>query len=37
MWDAERSWMDLMGQILGATAIVVGSIALLAIGQCPYD
>ena len=34
MWEAERSWVDWVGQILGATAIVVGLIALLAIGLC---
>jgi hypothetical protein len=31
-WEAERSWVDWVGQILGATAIVVGLFALLAIG-----
>ena len=34
-WEAERSWVDWVGQILGATAIVVGLIALLAVGLFP--
>ena len=34
-WEAEPSWVDRMGRLLGATAIVVGIIALLAIGLFP--
>jgi hypothetical protein len=34
-WQAERSWVDRGGRLLGATAIVVGLIALLAIGLFP--
>jgi hypothetical protein len=31
-WEAERSWVDRVGRFLGATAILVGLIALLGIG-----
>ena len=31
-WEAEPSWVDRVGRLLGATAIVVGLIAFLAIG-----
>ena len=33
--EAEPSWLDRMGRLLGATAIVVGVIAFLAIGLFP--
>ena len=31
-WEAERSWLDRIGRILGATAIAVGTIALSVFG-----
>jgi hypothetical protein len=31
-WEAERSWIDRVGRLLGATAIVVGLIAFLEFG-----
>jgi hypothetical protein len=34
-WEAEPSWVDRMGRLLGATAIVVGVVAFLAIGLFP--
>jgi len=34
-WEAEPSWVDRMGRILGATAIAVGVIAFLAFGLSP--
>jgi hypothetical protein len=31
-WETEPSWLDRMGRVLGASAIVVGLIAFLAFG-----
>ena len=34
-WEAERTWLDRVGRLLGALAIAVGLIALWAIGLFP--
>src|SRR5262249_52408390 len=36
-WEAEPSWVDRMGRLLGATAIVVGVIAFFAVRLFPLQ